>query len=113
MTRATVRTAALMVLALSGVSIGQSPRTFVGTISDSMCATDGHAGMRMGPTDADCTRMCVLAHGADYVLVAADAVYVLSDQAASEKFAGQRVRVAGELDAQNKVLRVQSIAAAD
>ena len=41
-------------------------------------ATDGHAGMRMGPTDADCTRMCVLAHGADYVLVAADAVYVLS-----------------------------------
>ncbi len=116
MTRATVRTAALLVLlalALGSASAGQSPQTFVGTISDSMCATDGHAGMRMGPTDADCTRMCVLAHGAEYVLVAGGAAYVLSDQAASETFAGQRVRVAGVLDAKTKTIRVQSIAAAD
>ncbi len=105
--------AALLVLALGGVSAGQTPQTFAGTISDSMCATDGHAGMRMGPTDAECTRMCVLAHGAQYVLVAGEDAYVLSDQAASETFAGQRVRVAGLLDAKAKTIRVQSIVAAD
>jgi hypothetical protein len=109
----TRRAAAVLILALGSVSAGQTPKTFVGTISDSMCATDGHAAMRMGPTDADCTRMCVLAHGADYVLVVGEAAYVLSDPAAAEKFAGQRVRVAGELDAAAKILRVQSITAAD
>ncbi len=109
----TRRMAAVLILGLGSVSAGQAPQTFVGTISDSMCATDGHAGMRMGPTDADCTRMCVLAHGANYVLVTGDVAYVLSDPAASEKFAGQRVRVAGELDAKTKTLRVQSITAAD
>src|SRR5262245_34464125 len=104
----TRRLAAVLILGLGSVSAGQSPKSFVGTISDSMCSTAGHAGMRMGPTDADCTRMCVLAHGADFVLVMGETAYVLSDAAAAEKFAGQRVRVTGELDAATKTLRVQS-----
>lgn len=91
----------------------QSTQTFVGTITDDMCATkDGHATMRMGPTDAECTKACVAAHGAEYVLADSTNVYTLSDQKTPEKFAGQRVRVAGTLDAKTKKIQVQSISAA-
>jgi hypothetical protein len=91
----------------------QSTQTFVGTITDDMCATkDGHATMRMGPTDAECTKACVAAHGAEYVLADGTNVYTLSDQQTPEKFAGQRVRVAGTLDAKTKKIQVQSISTA-
>jgi hypothetical protein len=91
----------------------QSTQTFVGTITDDMCANkDGHATMRMGPTDAECTKACVAAHGAEYVLADGTNVYTLSDQKTPEKFAGQRVRVAGTLDAKTKKIQVQSISAA-
>ena len=91
----------------------QRQQTFVGTITDDMCATkDGHATMRMGPTDAECTKACVAAHGAEYVLADGTNVYTLSDQKTPEKFAGQRVRVAGTLDAKTKQIQVQSISAA-
>ena len=90
----------------------QSPRTFVGTITDDMCAKDGHAIMRMGPTDAECTKACVSAHGAEYVLADGKNVYTLSDQKTPETFAGQRVRVAGTLDARTMTIQVQSISAA-
>ncbi len=91
----------------------QSTQTFVGTITDDMCATkDGHATMRMGPTDAECTKACVAAHGAEYVLADGTNVYTLSDQQTPEKFAGQRVRVVGALDAKTKKIQVQSISTA-
>ena len=91
----------------------QSTQTFVGTITDDMCANkDGHATMRMGPTDAECTKACVAAHGAEYVLADGKNVYTLSDQKTPEKFAGQRVRVTGTLNAKTKAIQVQSIAAA-
>jgi hypothetical protein len=73
-------------------------------------AKDGHATMRMGPTDAECTKACVAAHGAEYVLSDGTQVYTLSDQTLPEKFAGQRVRVTGALDAKTKAIQVQSIA---
>ena len=93
--------------------VAQSQQTFVGTITDDMCATkDGHATMRMGPTDAECTKACVAAHGAEYVLADGTNVYTLSDQKTPEKFAGQRVRVAGTLDVKTKKIQVQSISAA-
>ena len=57
------------VLALASLSAAQGTQTFVGMITDDMCATkDGHASMRMGPTDAECTTACVAAHGAEYRL---------------------------------------------
>ena len=99
---------------LASLSAAQgAPKTFVGVITDDMCATkDGHATMRMGPTDAECTRACVAAHGAEYVLADGTNVYTLSDQQLPEKFAGQRVRVTGALDAKAKAIKVQSIAPA-
>ena len=77
-----------------------------------MCAKADHSQMRMGPTDAECTIACVGAHGATYVLYDGKDVYTLSDQRTPEKFAGQKVRVIGTLDARTKTIQVDSITAA-
>ena len=68
--------------------------------------------MRMGPTDAECTIACISAHGAAYILYDGKNVYTLSDQRTPEKFAGQRVRVVGTLDAKTRTIEVDSIGAA-
>ena len=98
-------------VALTALSAGQSKQTFTGVITDDMCAGD-HSHMRMGPTDADCTKACVVAHGAAYVLQDGKETYRLSNQKAPEQFAGQRVRVTGTLDAKTRTIQVDSIAAA-
>jgi hypothetical protein len=89
-----------------------APRTFTGVITDDMCAAHGHDHMRMGPTDAECTRACVNIHGAAYVLLSGKTIYDLTDQKAPDRFAGQKVRVTGVLEAKTMTIRVQSIAAA-
>jgi len=99
-------------LALTGLSTAQSPQTFTGTITDDMCARADHSQMKMGPTDADCVKACVAAHGASYVLFDGKGVYTLSDQQTPAKFAAQRVTVVGTLDAKTKTIQVQSIAPA-
>ncbi|MEZ5285171.1 MAG: DUF5818 domain-containing protein [Vicinamibacterales bacterium] len=107
-----------MRVALVGIvalcSLGAAPvqsRTFTGIISDAMCETS-HAGMRMGPTDAACTKACHDEHDAAYVLVTDDRVYQLSDQDAPAAYAGVRVVVTGSLDASGATLVVDSIAPA-
>jgi len=87
------------------------PTTLTGVISDDMCAVAGHASMRMGPTDAECTIACVDAHGVPLVLVVGRDVYTLSDQQLPRKFAGQRVRVTGTIEAvkSGKIFHVDSI----
>jgi len=99
-------------LALTGLSTAQSPQTFTGTITDDMCARADHSQMKMGPTDVDCVKACVAAHGASYVLFDGKSVYTLSDQQTPAKFAAQRVTVVGTLDAKTKTIQVQSIAPA-
>jgi hypothetical protein len=103
---------AILLLALTALSAAPAERTFSGTIVDDMCATAGHASMRMGPTDAECTRACVALHGASYVLVAGKNVYSLSDQKTPEPLAGQQVKVVGTLDDKTKTIRVRSMSAA-
>jgi type 1 fimbria pilin len=93
-------------------SAAQGKRKFTGVITDSMCSSADHKGMRMGPTDAECTVACVLAHGARYVLYDGKEVYTLSDQKTPEKFAAKKVTVTGTLDAQTKTIQVDSITAA-
>jgi hypothetical protein len=66
----------------------------------------------MGPTDAECTTACIDVHGASYVLYDGKDVYMLSDQRMPEKFAGQKVKVTGTLDAKTKTIRVDSITGA-
>ena len=108
-----MKSSILCLLALATLSGAQAKQTFTGNITDSMCAnTAGHSAMRMGPTDADCTKACVVSHGATYVLYDGKNVYELSDQRTPERFAGQKVRVTGTLDAKTKTIRVDSITAA-
>jgi len=99
-------------LAFTALSAAPASRTFTGTITDDMCALAGHASMRMGPTDAECTRACVISHGASYVLLSGKTVYALSDQKTPEQWAGQKVKVAGTLDAKTKTIQVKSITGA-
>jgi hypothetical protein len=105
----------LFLVALAGVVLsGAAPakRTFTGVVTDSMCANKaGHSAMRMGPTDAECTRACVDVHGAQYVLYDGTHVYTLSDIKAADRFAGQKVRVTGTLDAKTSTIQVASITA--
>jgi hypothetical protein len=104
----------LGLLLLAAVSAGQRPQTFTGVITDSECATTrGHASMRMGPTDAECTRLCVMAHGASYVLYDGKNVYTLSDQETPEQFAAQKVRIVGTLDVKTRTIQVKSITAVE
>jgi hypothetical protein len=106
------RTLVVGLLSVTGLSAAQSTQTFTGTITDDLCAKAGHASMRMGPTDADCTKACIVSHGAQYVLFDGKDAYILSYQQAPEKFAAQKVAVVGTLDAKTKTIRVQSISAA-
>ena len=101
-------------IALTAISLSAAPakQSFTGVITDDMCAKGDHSQMQMGPTDADCTRACVDVHGAQYVLYDGKAAYMLSDQKAPEKFAGQKVRITGTLDAKTRKIAVESIAAA-
>jgi hypothetical protein len=99
-------------LLVGALGTAHSAQTFTGVISDDMCELGDHSRMRMGANDAECTRACVAAHGAAYVLVEGKNIYTLSDEKAAEKFAGQRVRVVGTLNAKTKLIQVDSISAA-
>ena len=102
----------ISLLAIAVLVTAQSKQKFTGTITDSMCPNGNHSSMRMGPTDAECTIACVLAHGAQYVLYDGKEVYTLSDQQTPEKFAGKKVTVSGTLDAKTKTIKVDSITGA-
>jgi hypothetical protein len=85
--------------------------TFTGTITDDMCGTENHAGMKMG-TDEKCVTECVKGMNAKYALNDGANVYVLSDQKTPAKFAAKKVKVTGTLDEKTKILKVEKIEAA-
>jgi len=98
-----------MISTLALVSVdAQGQRKFTGVITDSECSSADHKSMRMGPTDADCTIACVMAHGASYVLYDGKEVYMLSDQKTPEKFAGKKVTITGTLDAKTNIIRMNT-----
>jgi hypothetical protein len=96
---------------------GEAVRTFRGEISDSQCAmnvhslTHSHQEMlkskgEMGGTSAQCAMHCAKQMGGEFVLAAGKEVYHLDNQAEAEKFAGQRVKISGTLDAKSKTIHV-------
>lgn len=99
----------LSLLAIAALTAAPEKHTFSGVITDSMCARGDHSKMQMGPTDAECTKACILEHGATYVLFDGNHAYDLSDQKAPEKFAGQRVTVTGALDSKTMTIKVDSM----
>ena len=101
-----------MLLVATAVAAPQSTRTFIGTITDSMCDRGDHSRMRMGATDGECAVACAEEHDAAFVLYDGKDVYTLSDQQAARKFAGRKVTVVGALDAKTRSIAVTSIAAA-
>ena len=99
---------ALSILAMAAIAAPQK-QTFTGAITDSICTKADHSQMRMGPSDAACTLACVDAHGAMFVLYDGNNTYTLSDQTTARKFAGQKVKVSGIVDASTKMIQVESI----
>ena len=68
------------------------PRSFTGTVSDSMC---GATHMAKDKSPAECTRTCVK-DGQKYALVAGKKVYTLEGHEAElDRLAGQKVTVKG------------------
>jgi hypothetical protein len=99
-------------LAVAALAAAPGKQSFTGIITDDVCATADHSQMRMGPTDAECAMACIEAHGATYILYDGKNAYTLSDQRTPGKFAGQKVRVIGTLDAKTKTIHVDSITVA-
>jgi hypothetical protein len=82
--------------------------TFTGVVTDTMCGAK-HAMMRDAPDDK-CIRMCVRG-SSEYALFDGQNVYKLSDQKAPAKFAAQKVKVTGTLDARTKTIKVSRMEA--
>jgi len=99
----------LLIAVLVVAAAGAAPRTFTGTITDSMCEKADHSAMKMGPTDAECARACNEEHDARFVLYDGKTVYALSDQRTPATFAGKKVTVTGTLDPKTTTIRVESI----
>ncbi|HEX4002752.1 MAG TPA: hypothetical protein VHX36_08890 [Candidatus Acidoferrales bacterium] len=113
-------TAVLVLAALrGGMSAGERVRLFRGEISDSQCALNVHSLSRsheemlkkknIGTTAAECARYCVKYLGGVYVLSVRENVYKLDNQDLAEKYAGQKVKLTGVLDAHSNVIAVHDI----
>ncbi len=102
----------LSLLVIGALVAAPGKQTFTGVVTDNMCDNGDHSHMRMGPTDAECTKACVDIHDAMYVLYDGKQAYTLSDQKTPEKFAGQKVTVTGALNSKTKTIQVESITAA-
>ena len=98
---------ALLLWAATGLAAQRLPatKTFTGAISDSAC---GLHHMMPGASAQNCTLECV-GMGAKFVLAnqSPRRVYGLSDQAAARPYAGERVKVTGNL--KGRVIQVTSI----
>ena len=105
--------AVLFMTLASAATAANSPRTFLGRISDSECGLD-HSRMKAQhhiPTDLKCTRECCENYQQEYVLAdhASSEVYQLDDQKLARRFANRTVRVLGTLEAESGAITVQKI----
>jgi hypothetical protein len=89
------------------LAAGDAPKTFIGTITDSMCGMD-HKMMDISP-DSKCARECVKSSTVKYILFDGKNNYKLSDQKTPEQFAAQRVKVTGTLFPKTGVIKVDKI----
>jgi len=101
------------------VTFSSGQTTFDGEIADSQCAMGVHSLNRShkemidmghaGNTPEDCTRYCVNSRGGRYVLLTKHDAYKLDNQEMAEKFAGQKVKLTGTLDAATNTIQVKTI----
>ena len=95
-------------LLVGTVHVSPASETHVGLVTDTMCARD-HAAMKITPVHK-CVKDCV-ADGKTYkyALLVGAKVYPLSDQETPAKFAGQKVKVTGQLYPKTGILRADRI----
>jgi hypothetical protein len=108
-----------LVAIASTVASAQEAKTFYGEVSDSQCALNVHSLTRshqemlksksMGGTATECALFCVKYHGGDFVLSSKKDVYRLDDQNTARSFAGQKVKITGEMEADHKTIHVTKI----
>jgi hypothetical protein len=84
--------------------------TFTGVITDTMCGAK-HGMMKNQPDD-QCVKMCTKGQST-YALFDGTNVIKLSDQKTPAKFAAQKVKVTGTLDARTNTIKVSSVEPAD
>ncbi len=96
-------------LAVAALAAAPAKQTFTGIVTDDNCPNADHSRMRMGPTDPECAKACIDAHGALYGLYDGQGFYNLSDQKTAEKFVSKKVKVTGTLDAKTRTIQVDSI----
>jgi hypothetical protein len=91
----------LVFFALGVSSCFGAEESWTGTVSDSKCgghhnAKSAHSAAKL--SDADCTAACVK-NGANYVFASNGKVYKIGNQdfPSLQKYAGQAVRLAGEM----------------
>jgi hypothetical protein len=91
----------------AGLMLGAAAKqTYTGVITDTMCGAD-HKQMGVTP-ESKCVRECVKA-GSKYALLVGKDVYTLSDQQTPGKYAGEKVKVTGQLNPNTKILAVDKI----
>lgn len=102
----------MMTFLIAGaIAFASETRTFVGTITDSMCGLD-HKMMKITPEDK-CVRECVrMSSQYKYVLHDGKNAYKLSDQETPTKFAAQKVKVTGVLYEKTGIIKVEKIESA-
>jgi hypothetical protein len=97
----------IMLLA-SATVFGSDAKTYVGIVTDTMCAQD-HNAMKVSPNEK-CVRDCVRdGKTYKYALVNGNRLYILSDQETPARFAGVRVKVTGVLFEKTNILKVDRI----
>jgi hypothetical protein len=109
----------ILAAGFSVATSAQEVKTYFGEISDSQCALNVHSLTRshqemlksksLGGTPRDCTLYCVNYHGGDFVLSSKKDVFRLDNQNAARPFAGQKVKVTGRMDSDNKTIHVEKI----
>ena len=93
-------------LAIGTLLASESPRTFTGVITDTMCGA--RHGMMKNQPDDECVKMCTKG-SSEYALFDGTQVFKLTDQKNSAKFAAQRVKIAGIYNDKTKTIKVASI----
>jgi len=99
----------ILAATLAGIAAAADQQTFTGVITDTMCGK-AHAMVSSQPDDK-CIAMCVKGTSSQYALFDGKSVLKLSDQKAPAKYAAQRVKVTGTLNAKTQTIRVSSIEA--
>ena len=95
---------------LAVLAIAAQADTFTGVVTDTMCGAK-HGMMKNQPDD-QCVKMCTKGQSA-YALFDGTNVIKLTDQKTPARFAAQKVKVTGTLDARTNTIKVSSIEPAD